>query len=255
MRTLRLAVLAVALASQVRLAWADDPETTALRMTGVNGRTSGGVYVGPYQAVLGSVPGAPAIDIFCVDYLNHSYIGQTETAVMTHLVDGADLSHTRIGSSGMLTLRGTDYSALDRYRMAALLTDQFALTAATTPPNLVSQEWGNIHRAIWNITAGPGAGVPTAGADAWLSWVTRWYNDNAANHDWSGYIVLSDATMRPGAPMVGGMQEFITTTPEPAAILLMGVVIILGLGLYQRLSAAVEQEVDAKDKAADRRKT
>jgi hypothetical protein len=39
----------------------------------------------------------------------------------------------------------------------------------------------------------------------------------------------------------------------PAAILLMGILIILGLGVYQRLSAAVEQEVDEKDKAADRR--
>lgn len=222
MRTLRLAVLAVALASHANPAWADDPETTALRMTGVNGRNSGGVYVGPYQAVLGSVPGTPAIDIFCVDYLNDSYIGQTETAVKTSLVDGADLSHTRIGGSGALNLLGTNYSALDRYRMAALLTDQFALTAASTPPNLVSQEWGNIHRAIWNITAGPGAGVPTAGADAWLSWVTKWYNDNGANQDWSKYIVLSDATMQSGIPKLGGMQEFVTTTPEPAALMLMG---------------------------------
>ncbi len=219
---LRLAAIAFALAAHASPGWADDPETTALRMTGVNGRSSGGVYVGPYQAVLGSVPGTPAIDIFCVDYLNHSYIGQTETAVMTHLTDGTDLSHTRIGSTGTLSLLGTDYSALDRYRMAALLTDQFALTAATTPPSLVSQEWGNIHRAIWNITAGPSSGVPTAGASSWLSWVTGWYNDNGANYDWGRYLVLSDATMQPGAPMVGGMQEFITTTPEPEALLLMG---------------------------------
>lgn len=222
MRTLRLAAIAVALATYVSPLWADDPETTTLRMTGVNGRSSAGVYVGPYQAVLGSVPGSPAIDIFCVDYLNHSYIGQTETAVMTSLTDGADLSHTRIGSATALTLKGTEYSALDRYRMAALLTDQFALTAATSPPSMISQEWGNIHRAIWNITAGPNSGVPSAGSDAWLAWVTAWYNDNGANYDWSRYLVLSDVTMRPGAPMVGGMQEFITTTPEPEVILLMG---------------------------------
>lgn len=221
-RTLRLAAIAIALATCANTAWADDPETTALRMTGVNGRVSNGVYVGPYQAVLGSVPGTPAIDIFCVDYLNHSYIGQTEVAVKTSLVDGADLSHTRIGSSAALSINGFSYSALDRYRMAAMLTDQFALTAGTTPPNQVSQEWGNIHRAIWNVTAGPNSGVPTAGADAWLSWVTAWYNDNGANYDWSRYLVLSDATMRPGAPMVGGMQEFITTTPEPEALMLMG---------------------------------
>ena len=38
----------------------------------------------------------------------------------------------------------------------------------------------------------------------------------------------------------------------PAAILLPGVLIILGLGLYQRLSADVEGRVDAKDRAQDK---
>jgi len=38
----------------------------------------------------------------------------------------------------------------------------------------------------------------------------------------------------------------------PAAVLLMGILIILGLGLYQRLSADVEGQVDAKDRAQDK---
>jgi hypothetical protein len=38
----------------------------------------------------------------------------------------------------------------------------------------------------------------------------------------------------------------------PAVILLLGVVIILGLGLYQRLSADVEQQVEAKDKVDEK---
>jgi hypothetical protein len=38
----------------------------------------------------------------------------------------------------------------------------------------------------------------------------------------------------------------------PAAILSMGIVIILGLGLYQRLSAGVESQVEAKDKADEK---
>lgn len=37
----------------------------------------------------------------------------------------------------------------------------------------------------------------------------------------------------------------------PATILLMGVVIIVGLGLYQRLSADVEVQVDDKDREQD----
>jgi hypothetical protein len=122
--------------------------------------------------------------------------------------------------------------------MAAQLTDQFALTAATSPPSQVSQEWGNIHRAIWTITAGPNSGVPSAGADAWLAWVTAWYNDNGANYDWRRYLVLSDITMQPGAPMVGGMQEFITTTPEPEAILLMGTGLLVLLAFARTRSNA-----------------
>ena len=38
----------------------------------------------------------------------------------------------------------------------------------------------------------------------------------------------------------------------PAAILVTGVLIILGLGVYQRLSADVEGQVDAKDRAQDK---
>ena len=38
----------------------------------------------------------------------------------------------------------------------------------------------------------------------------------------------------------------------PAAILLLGIAIILGLGLYQRLSADVEEQVEARDKVAEK---
>ena len=38
----------------------------------------------------------------------------------------------------------------------------------------------------------------------------------------------------------------------PAAILFTGILIILGLGLYQRLSADVERQVEAKDRAQDK---
>src|SRR3954449_5333044 len=38
----------------------------------------------------------------------------------------------------------------------------------------------------------------------------------------------------------------------PAAILFTGLVILLALGLYQRLSAEVEEQVEARDKAAEK---
>jgi hypothetical protein len=39
----------------------------------------------------------------------------------------------------------------------------------------------------------------------------------------------------------------------PAAILVTGMMIVLGLGVYQRLSADVEQQVEATDEAAERK--
>jgi hypothetical protein len=38
----------------------------------------------------------------------------------------------------------------------------------------------------------------------------------------------------------------------PAAVLCTGILIILGLGVYQRLSAEVEQQVEAKDKVEEK---
>ena len=45
----------------------------------------------------------------------------------------------------------------------------------------------------------------------------------------------------------------ITMVLYPSVILLLGILTILGLGLYQRLSADVEAEVEATDRAQDKR--
>ena len=44
----------------------------------------------------------------------------------------------------------------------------------------------------------------------------------------------------------------VTMVLYPAAILLMGIATILGLGVYQRMSAGVEAEVEARDRAHDK---
>jgi hypothetical protein len=46
----------------------------------------------------------------------------------------------------------------------------------------------------------------------------------------------------------------VTRILYPGAILFVGILMILGLGVYQRLSAIVESEVDDTDRAADKRK-
>lgn len=106
MRTFRLAAIAVALATFVSPLRADNPGLSSLRTMGGNGRIGSSVYLSSYQAVLGNAPGMPAIDIFSVNYLNHSYVSWT----------------------GMSPMGG----ALERYRMTALLTDPFAQTVSTS---------------------------------------------------------------------------------------------------------------------------
>jgi hypothetical protein len=46
----------------------------------------------------------------------------------------------------------------------------------------------------------------------------------------------------------------VTRILYPGAILFVGILMILGLGVYQRLSAIVEQQVDDKDKVEDKRR-
>jgi hypothetical protein len=111
-------------------AQADDP----FRLTSAGSTVSNGVYVGPYGGVLGSGPGAPSIDVVCVDYFNNAQLNQTYTVRTTTLSDaGFDPNAVRFGNTGGLLA----------YRQAAWLSWQFA----STPPS----SWGTIHRTIWNI--------------------------------------------------------------------------------------------------------
>jgi hypothetical protein len=44
-------------------------------------------------------------------------------------------------------------------------------------------------------------------------------------------------------------RESVTQLPYPTALLIAGILIVVGLGAYQRLSADVEQKVENKDRA------
>ena len=208
---------------------------TQFQLTSPGNVVSGGVYVGPYRGVLGSGPGAPTIDVTCVDYFNQAYVAPDPRSVwqvnQTTLADGANLANTRFGSMW-------GENALVRYRQTAWLSWQFA--------NAPTSEWGNIHRTIWNVFTGA---APDPANGTWLAAADAWYAANGANYDWSTVVVLSDASMTTAAAgacppwaasngscaKIGGRQEFITTTPEPATLLM------LGSGLLILLGAAVSR--------------
>jgi hypothetical protein len=192
-------------------AQADDP----FRLTSAGSTVSNGVYVGPYRGVLGSGPGAPSSEVVCVDYVNPARLNVTDTVNSANLGTGWDANAVRFGN--------TSTGGLLAYRQAAWLSWQFA----SAPPS----SFGTIHRTIWNIFT-PAAPDPTLAN--WQAAWEAWYSSEAGrNYDWNSVVVLTDASMRPGAPGVGGMQEFITTTPEPATLILLssGLVFVLGLAV------------------------
>ncbi len=195
------------LASAMLLVASTASAQTQVKLTGAGNNVKFGVYVGPYRGQLGSAPGAATVDLYCVDFLNHSSIGQTWTANRTNLGFGApDLSRTRFGGV-------TD--ALVKYREAAWLTTQFA----STPPT----QWGDIHATIWHLMS-PGSPNYTP-SSTWLAAAQNFYLTNTDAAFYDRFQILSDVNMSArglNGIRSGGVQEFIVVTPEPATILLLG---------------------------------
>ena len=211
-----LAVVAQPLRAQI---WQD---SVKLHLPYATWRTSGvvanGVYVGPYQAMFQSVGGfattSPRFDVFCVDFQNSVSVGRKWKANFTTLA-GGDMSKTR-------------WKNQLKYRMAAYLSAKFKTTATT--------QWGALHAAIWNIMAGS----PSITTGSWASAdAAAFYSDAQANggsFDMSAWYVVTDVNTSSATPGVGGVQEYIYNTPEPATIILLGtgLLSVLALGIAKR---------------------
>lgn len=168
----------------------------------VNGGSinDGHYYVGNYNATLNGTP----ITINCVDFFHEVSNGDVWTVNETSLT-GGNLSDTRLASNP---------NALDLYEQAAFLTGQYAGKSNT--------DVINIQHAIWSLFGGvTDPNVNNSAAQLWITFAQT--NYDTSNFDYSNYVILTDTRVGNGVtPDADTKQEFLTTTPEPSSIALLG---------------------------------
>jgi hypothetical protein len=190
---------------------------------------------------MGSLDGAPAIPMFCVDFNNYAIQG-----AMVNIDTAANISDTRFGTTTDTTTFATfsnlGITALQRYVMAAWLTTQFNIPNGNMDPDNVG-----IQSAIWNLLNVTGSGVaPVVGNEStWINnaknWLTNPADAIAVSTITSELRIYTDVRVaglsipqRYGPDTDG--QEFIglTPTPEPVTYLLLGSGMLLMAGIGRR---------------------
>jgi len=146
---------------------------------GVNGTEAFGYYVGHYYGKLDQ----QSVVFDCVDFANGVHFGQQWAVNLSPIGSQADLTNTRYGEK---------LSALQLYREAAWLTQQYALNPTTA--------YGDIHATIWQLfdTYAP---MPSSGY--WLSQAEA--NYSTGNYD-NFFVVTNVGPVKP----TGQVQEFLT---------------------------------------------
>lgn len=189
----------------------------ALRFDNGGSINDGHYYVGPYQGNLGTQTGSTfqpgtEITINCVDFFHEVNNGDVWKVNSTSLA--GDLSNTRLGNSGRT-----------QYEQAAFLTTQYAGAS--------NSDVVNIQHAIWTIM---GATDYSSGAN--LAAITPWLtlaNASYQNVDYSGFTILTQVGAAGDVtPNDGTKQEFVTTTPEPSSMALLGTGLIGMVPLFHR---------------------
>ncbi len=163
-----------------------------LQLTGANGAVAFGYYVGPYYAQYGS----QAVSVFCDDFANDAYFGETWQANQSTITAGSDLSNTRYGGVT---------NALQDYQEIAWLDTQFAVAPTS--------EYGNIHATIWDIFDPAEAPKPAS---------SYWQTQAQANYQSISYADFRVLTNVGPVAATGQVQEFLViTTPEPVPFILI----------------------------------
>jgi hypothetical protein len=185
--------------------------------TGVNGAAAFGYYVGPYQ---GTINGDP-VTLYCVDFANEVYFGESWQANLTVIDGSTDLSNTRYGGAVDLP------NALTLYQEAAWLTTQYAANM---------NDVADIQATIWQLFD-PAA--PTPSSDYWLDLAEA----NYKSVDFSDFELVTNVDVA----ATGQVQEFLidpppAPVPEPTSLVLFGSASILaGAFLRRRIRATTSR--------------
>lgn len=135
--------------------------------------------------------------------LNATWNGQSITAVcddFAHRITSGQTWQVTVN-----TFANVNSSMLRKYQEAAFLYDKMMSAPAS--------EYGNIQFAIWETINGT-ATPDTAGSQQWL---TLARSQNFSGYDFSRFRILTPLDRSSSGP-----QEFLTTVPEPATLLLLG---------------------------------
>lgn len=208
-------------------------QNASITLTGAGSNVMAGVYVGPYTATINGV----STQVICDDFADNTYINESWTASVANFSNLGNTRNTTRPNPDLTPEQQALY-----YTQVAWLTLQML---SSNDPTTIAR----IHFAIWGIFD-PSAltyldPVNRAGAQGWIDLARAQHLtlDQFPNFlVYSPYPDYGNPTCNGGTCLSKPPQEFLVVTPEPSALMLLGVdlfaLVVLILLLRRRLVQA-----------------